>query len=95
MLNPPGISVMKTPTPGEAAAQIRKALPTARRLHQAANTIGTTSEELIRSTGFDIVANPTVTLPNHYRIIHPSGVAGFSDENLERLAQVFTNTTGH
>ena len=34
-------------------------------------------------------------LPNHHRIIHPEGVAGFNDENLARLAEVFVNTTGH
>jgi hypothetical protein len=94
-LNPPGISALKTPTPGEAAAQMRAAFPKAAGLHEAAKTVGTTSEQLIRSAGFDIIANPTRKLPNHHRIIHPEGVAGFSDENLARLAQVFTNTTGH
>ena len=64
-------------------------------LHEDAKTIGTTSEEIIRSAGFDIIANATKKLPNHHRIIHPDGVAGFTDESLAKLAQVFTNTTGH
>jgi hypothetical protein len=67
----------------------------AKGLHEAAKTVGTTSEELIRVAGFDIIPNPTRKLPNHHRIIHPDGVAGFTDENLERSSQVFTNTTGH
>ena len=94
-VNPPGISVLKNPTPSEAATQMRAAFPKAAGLHQAAKTIGTTSEELIRSAGFDIIAKPTKKLPNHHRIIHPDGVAGFTDENLARLEQVFTNTSGY
>ncbi len=94
-LIPPGISVLKTPTPGEAAAQMRAAFPKAAGLHEAAKTIGTTSDSLIRSAGFGVIANPTKKLPNHHRIIHPEGAAGFTDENLARLAQVFSNTTGH
>jgi len=94
-LNPPGISVLKTATPGEASAQMRKAFPKATGLHEAAKTVGTSSEVRIRSVGFDIMPNPTKKLPDHYRITHPDGAAGFTDENLERLAQVFANTTGH
>lgn len=94
-LDPPGISVLKSPTPGEAAAQIRTAFPKAAGLHEAAKTVGSTSEDLIRSTGFEILANPSKKLPNHHRIIHPQGAAGFTDENLARLEQVFTNSTGH
>jgi hypothetical protein len=33
-------------------------------------------------------------LPNHHRIIHPDGVAGFNDANLADLAGVFEDTTG-
>ncbi len=94
-LNPPGISVLKAPTPGDAAAQVRAAFPTAKGLHQSAKTVGSTTEAAIRSAGFDIIPNPTTKLPNRHRIIHPDGVAGFTDENLARLAGVFTNTTGH
>jgi hypothetical protein len=94
-LHPAGISVLKTPTPGEAATQVRAAFPKAAGLHVAANTVGSTTEEAIRGAGFDIFANPTGKLPSHHRIIHPDGVAGFTDENLARLAAGFTNTTGH
>jgi hypothetical protein len=49
----------------------------------------------IRGAGFDIIPNPTKKLPNHYRLIHPDGVAGFNDENLAQLSAVFTETSGH
>lgn len=94
-LDPPGISVLKAPTPGAAAEQIRAVFPRAKGLHEASKTVGSTTEEAIRSVGFEIIPNPTRKLPNHYRIIHPEGVAGFTDENLARLAEVFTNTTGN
>jgi hypothetical protein len=92
-LNPPGISVLKCATAHEAAEQVRAALPNARRLHEDAKVISSTTEELIRSVGFDLIEAPSVTLPNHYRIIHPDEPAGFRDENLARLAQVFVETT--
>jgi hypothetical protein len=94
-LDPPGISVLRAPSPAEAAQGIRAAFPKAKALHEAARTVGSTSEELIRSAGFDIIHAPSKTLPNHYRIIHPDGVAGFSDENLARLSEVFVDSTGH
>jgi hypothetical protein len=94
-LNPPGISVLRTPTPGEAAAEVRAAYPDATGLHEAAKTVGSSTIEAIRSAGFDVVPTPSKRLPSHYRLIHADGAAGFTDENLERLAQVFTNTTGN
>ncbi len=94
-LNPPGISVIKAPTPGDAATEVRAAYPDATGLHEAAKIVGSTTTEAIRSTGFDVIPTPSKRLPNHYRLIHPEGAAGFTDENLERLAEVFTNTTGN
>jgi hypothetical protein len=94
-LNPPGISVLKAPSAGDAARQMRAAFPKAKKLHEAAQTVGSTSEASIVSAGFDLIAVPSKALPNHYRLIHPAGVAGFSDGNLARLATVFVNTTGH
>ena len=94
-LNPPGISVLKTPTPGEAAAEMRAAYPGAAGLHKAAKTVGSSTTEAIQGVGFDVTPTPSRRLSNHYRLIHPEGAAGFTDENLARLAEVFTNTTGH
>jgi hypothetical protein len=39
-----------------------------------------------------IMPNPTKKYPNHHRLIHPDGVAGFSDENPMRLSEAFTDT---
>lgn len=94
-LDVPGISVLKAPSPGQAAAQIRAAFRRAKGLQDAAGTVGSTTDELIRAAGFDIIPVPSQTLPNHHRIIHPNGAAGFTDENLARLAEVFANSTGH
>jgi hypothetical protein len=91
----PGISVIQCDTPAEAAAQMRSAFPRATALHAAASTVGSTSAELIRAAGFDIIHVPSATLPNHYRIVHPDGAAGFTDETLARLAEAFEDTTGH
>jgi len=48
-----------------------------------------------RAVGFDVIPAPSRRLPNHHRRIHPQGAAGFTDENLARLAAAFINTTGH
>lgn len=93
-LNPAGISVLYATSPGEAARQIREAFPDARELNEVAKFVGSTTVEKIRSAGFDIIPNPTRKLPNHYRIIHPDGEHGFTDENLRRLSAVFTDTSG-
>lgn len=94
-LSPPGISVVRCDAPAEAAAQMRAAFPHATALHEAARTVGSVSVELIRGAGFDIIHKPSGTLPNHYRIIHPDGAAGFNDENLARLSEAFEDATGH
>ena len=93
-LDIPGISVIMAPSPSEAAQEMRTGFPRASGLHELAKTIGTASEVDIRNAGFDLLPTPSKALPNHYRLIHPDGVAGFNDENLARLAAVFQNTTG-
>lgn len=94
-LNPPGISLLQSTSPSEAARQMREAFPAADRLHETAQVVGSTTSDQIRCAGFDIIPNPTRKLPNHYRLIHPDGVMGFNDENLARLSAVFTDTSGH
>jgi hypothetical protein len=94
-LDPPGISVLRFPTPGEAAAAIRTAFPKATGLHAAARTVGTTTDGAIRAAGFEVIPDPSARLPTHHRLIHPAGVAGFTDANLAHLAAAFVNTTGH
>ena len=56
--------------------------------------VGTTSALAVRQTGFEIVPDPTTRFPNHARLTHASGVAGFTDANLEGLARTFQNTEG-
>jgi hypothetical protein len=94
-LNPPGISVLKAASAAEAARQLREAFPEAEELGEAAQMVGSTSVEKIRSVDFDLIANPTRKLPNHHRLIHPDGAVGFNDENLQRLSSVFRNTSGY
>jgi hypothetical protein len=94
-LNPPGISLLHAPSPQAAVRQIREAFPAADELYAAAQVIGSTTVEKIRSAGFDVIPYPTKRLPHHYRLIHPDGVAGFNDENLARLSAGFTETSGH
>lgn len=93
-LEVPGISVIKAATPAEAVREIRTGLPRATALHAQARIVGTASESAIRGAGFEVIATPSSALPNHHRIIHPAGVAGFSDDNLARLAEAFTSTMG-
>lgn len=94
-LTPPGISVLKFDTPGEAATAVRAAFPKAQGLHEAAKTVGSTTEESIRDAGFALIPDQTNRFPMHHRIVHPDGVSGFDDANLAKLAKVFVNTTGH
>ena len=42
--------------------------------------------------GFDVVPDSTPRFPNHARLIHPQGVAGFTDEYLVTLAATFRDT---
>lgn len=94
-LNPAGISVLQTSTPDQAVHQLREAFPDAEELHKAAQIVGSTTAEKIKSVGFDLIPNPMRKLPNHYRLIHPDGEGGFTDANLKRLSSVFTDTSGY
>jgi hypothetical protein len=76
-LSPAGISVIKAPTPGAAATEIRMALPKAKNLLEQARTIGSATEEGIRSAGFDVIAAPSVALPNHHLLLFPTIIGLF------------------
>ena len=93
-LNPPGISILIGGTPQQAAADWR-AVFTKPGPGAKAGTVGTAEIERIRGLGFEVIAVPTPNFPNHGRLIHPTeGAAGFTSDNLQKLSQVFTNTTG-
>jgi hypothetical protein len=95
-LNPPGISLLLGGTPRDAAEQMRQAFPDPQkfaRVRQQAETVGSTSVAAIRAAGFEVVPDPSAKFPNHARLMHPAGVAGFSDENLQALAGLFQDTS--
>jgi hypothetical protein len=93
-LTPPGISLLLGGTPQGAATQMRQAFPNSRKWRDSAQIVGTTTATAIRQTGFELVPDPTARFPNHARLIHPSGVAGFTDTNLEQLTRIFHDTEG-
>jgi hypothetical protein len=93
LLTPSGFSVLTGGTPQEAAVKIRNAFPNAIKLHKAAETIGSATLEEIRAVGFDVIPDPTKKFPNHARVIHPQGLAGFTDENLEKLSKALKETS--
>jgi hypothetical protein len=91
-LETPGISVLVGGTPQEAAEQMRQAFPDPvkfARLHQLAEVVGSATVGAILQTGFTLFPDPSAKFPNHARIAHPGGVAGFSDTNLQQLSKVF------
>jgi hypothetical protein len=91
-LDPPGISTLRCLGPAEAAQVMRRRFP--RIAPRGQTTVGTTTAEQIRAAGFDVIMNPTPRFPQHVRLIHPDGVAGFNQENLERLSRCFENHLG-
>lgn len=94
-LTPPGISVLLGGTPKEATDQMRQAFPNSRKWRETALTVGTTTAMAVRMAGFQLIPDPTGRFPNHARLIHPRGIEGFRDENLENLAQAFRDTEGY
>ena len=88
----PGFSVLQADTPEEAAIQMIDAFPGAARLLKKAEIVGSTSLELIQGAGFDLMPDPTRKFPNHHRIVHRDGLAGFTEENLSKLSAAFYNT---
>ena len=92
-LNPPGISVLHSCCSCDASRQMREAFPKASGLQRAAETVASGSADKIRAAGFDVIEDPTNKFPNHARIIHPNGEAGFNDNNLEKLSDALGSTT--
>jgi hypothetical protein len=81
-------------TPQEAAAQMRLAFPGSKKWRVASQTVGTAVLADISQAGFEVMLDATLRFPNHGRLIHPNGEAGFNDANLAVLSQVFQDTTG-
>jgi RHS repeat-associated protein len=88
-LNPAGFSVLEGGSPEEASAQMLEQFPDKA---EKAKTVGSATAEDIRKAGFDAIEWETKRFPNHARVIHPEGAAGFSPENRAKLAEAFKNT---
>jgi hypothetical protein len=93
-LDPPGISVLLGGTPEQAAADMRRVFGPRSTLGRLARVVGTAEIKAIREMGFDVIAAKTDNFPNHGRLIHLCGIAGFTPENLAKLATVFANKGG-
>jgi hypothetical protein len=91
-LTPPGFSLLCGGAPGEAADAMRKQYP--RMAPRGHTAVASTTAGQIRAAGFEVMKNATARFPQHGRLIHPDGVAGFTRENLEKLVDCFTETTG-
>lgn len=90
-LDPPGISVLVGVTPQQAADQMRAAFKNAPGLHELSKITGSSTTDKIAAAGFMVIPNDSDRLPNHGRLIHPAGVAGFTPENLKRLSDAFVD----
>jgi len=93
-LVPPGFSVILGGTPQAAAATMREALPQSRKWRRTAGTVASTTVAQVRDAGFDVIDIPSEKIANHGRLIHAAGAAGFSDDNLRRLAALFIEAAG-
>jgi hypothetical protein len=94
-LTPPGLSLLLGGTPAEAADQMRQAFPDPdkfARIHALAGVVGSATVAALRAAGFEVITDPSAKFPNHARLTHPEGVAGFTDANLERLSKAFQDT---
>jgi hypothetical protein len=91
-LNPRGISLLQGGTPSEAAAAMRQQFP--RQAPRGQTVVGSTTARTIRAAGFDVIMDPTQRFPQHARLIHPQGAAGFTQQNLQRLSQSFHDQAG-
>ena len=94
-LNPPGISSLQGGRPCDAAADMRRVFPKATKLQEQSKTVGTATAADIRAAGFDVIHDPTGNFPNHARIIHPDGAAGFTPENLAKLSNSLNNSSNN
>jgi RHS repeat-associated protein len=93
-LDPPGISTLAGGTPQQAANDMRAAFPKGTNIQAASQTTGTASVDAIRAAGFDVIHDPSAKFPNHARIVHPDGPAGFDDpENRKKLSAAFKDTS--
>jgi len=92
-LVPPGISLLVGGTPEQAAADMQRVYPKSPKWRGDLN-VASATVEAIRASGFDVIFWPTPSFDNHARLVHPVGVAGFTDANIALLAVAFQLTKG-
>ena len=68
-----------------ASNQMKATFFKATGLKQTAGAIVSGTSDQIRNFGFDFISEPTSKFPGHARIVHPHGVDGFNDENLQHF----------
>jgi hypothetical protein len=96
ILQPPGISVLVGGTPKDAAKAMLAAFGDPVRhaeIHAKAKRVASATVGAIRAKGFDVITMASKRLPNHGRLIHPSGKGGFPEEWVTQLASVFSEET--
>src|SRR5262249_42048896 len=89
-LKPPGSAVVLGGTAQEAAEQMGAAFPDPRkfaRVRGQTRMVGSTTVAAIEEAGFIVFPDPSAKFPNHARLVHPDGVPGFANANLEQLAR--------
>jgi hypothetical protein len=94
VLQPPGISLLAGGTPAEAAEQMRQAFPDPvqfARIRESSRVVGLATVGAIHAVGFEVRVDPSAKFPNHARLAHSEGVAGFSEANLTKLSSVFAD----
>jgi hypothetical protein len=88
-MNLPGVSVIRANSAEDAMQKWNKAFPD--RQVDISSVRGTSAAE-IREAGFDVIHNPSkkgALGDSHARLIHPDGVDGFNDSNLNELSNRF------
>jgi hypothetical protein len=91
-LDIPGISVIRANSADEAGKIMKQRFPNASSLHAEidAGNIAEIDAKKIREAGFDVIHDPTKRIGDaHARLIHPDGIDGFNDVNLNKLSRNF------
>ena len=91
-LNPPGISVHLGSEPVATVKQMLRIYNDPKRfsrIHALAERVASSTVDQVRAVGFDVIPDPSTNFPNHGRLVHPRGIAGFDDVSLQQLASAF------
>ncbi len=90
--DPPGLSVLLYESALDASRRMLREFGELKKWRRFGRIVCTTTAAEIYASGYGVIEFPTHSLPNHGRIIHGDGIAGFTEENLRRLSALFTTT---